>query len=217
MTQFKDKSRQHRSNLTMGLMDYPVLQAADILVYKAGFVPVGEDQVQHVELSQKLPGSSTPGTGLSSPSLRRPFVRAEDHGHGRYDQDVEDLNNYIGILEDEGAIWEKLRTAVTDVARVRRSDVGNPDICNIFTMHRAFSSETELKELDAACRSAGVGCIDCKKVLFKNMMAELTPIGKKPYSSRATRNTSSTHSATAQSHAAGWRPKPWTRCGPPSA
>ncbi len=180
MTQFKDKSRQHRSNLNMGLMDYPVLQAADILVYKAGFVPVGEDQVQHVELSREVARKFNARYGPIFPEPKAVLSCAPRiMGMEGKNKMSKTLNNYIGILEDEGAIWEKLRTAVTDVARVRRSDVGNPDICNIFTMHRAFSSETELKELDAACRSAGVGCIDCKKVLFKNMMAELTPIREK--------------------------------------
>ena len=92
------------------------------------------------------------------------------------------LNNYIGILEDENAVWEKLRTAVTDVARVRRSDPGNPDVCNIYTMHRAFSPEEIMEELARGCRSASMGCIDCKRILLKNMMAELTPIREKAFS-----------------------------------
>ncbi len=180
MTQFKEKSRQHRSNLNMGLMDYPVLQAADILIYKAGFVPVGEDQVQHVELSREVARKFNARYGPIFPEPKAVLSCAPRiMGMEGKSKMSKTLNNYIGILEDESAIWEKLRTAVTDVARVRRSDVGNPDICNIFTMHRAFSPETVLKELDAGCRSAGVGCIDCKKILFKNMMAELTPIREK--------------------------------------
>ncbi len=177
MTQFKDKSRQHRSNINMGLMDYPVLQAADILIYKAGYVPVGEDQVQHVELSREVARKFNARFGPIFPEPKAILSCAPRiMGTEGKSKMSKTLNNYIGILEDEESIWEKLRTAVTDVARVRRTDPGNPEVCNIFTMHRAFSPETAANELAAACRSAGVGCIDCKKILFKNMMAELGPI-----------------------------------------
>ena len=183
MTQFKDKSKQHRGNINMGLMDYPVLQAADILVYKAGFVPVGEDQVQHVELSREVarkfntrfqPVFPEPQAILSC----APKVLGTE-GRSKMSKT---LNNYIGILEDEGNIWEKLRTAVTDVARVKRKDPGDPEVCNIYTMQRAFSPETALLEIDRECRSAGIGCIDCKKILLGTMLAELGPIREKALS-----------------------------------
>lgn len=183
MTQFKDKSKQHRSNINMGLMDYPVLQAADILVYKAGFVPVGEDQVQHVELSREIARKFNAKFGDVFPEPQAilscaPRIMGTD-GKSKMSKT---LNNYIGILEEEGAIWEKLRTAVTDVARVRRTDAGNPEICNIFTMHRAFTPQDVAAELDKGCRNASVGCIDCKRILFKNMVAELNPIREKALS-----------------------------------
>ena len=183
MTQFKDKSKQHRGNINMGLMDYPVLQAADILVYKAGFVPVGEDQVQHVELSREVarkfntrfqPVFPEPQAILSC----APKVLGTE-GKSKMSKT---LNNYIGILEDEAGIWEKLRTAVTDVARVKRKDPGDPEVCNIYTMQRAFSPETALLEIDRECRSAGIGCIDCKKMLLGTMLAELGPIREKALS-----------------------------------
>jgi tryptophanyl-tRNA synthetase len=177
MTQFKDKSKQHRGNINMGLMGYPVLQAADILVYKAGFVPVGEDQVQHVELTREVarrfnsrfgPVFPEPQVLLSS----APRILGVD-GSSKMSKT---LNNYIGLLEEEESMWEKLRTAVTDVNRVRRKDPGNPDICNIFTIHRAFSKEEQMGEIDSGCRTAGIGCIDCKKLLFASMVEELAPI-----------------------------------------
>ncbi len=183
MTQFKDKSKQHRSNINMGLMDYPVLQAADILVYKAGFVPVGEDQVQHVELSREIARKFNARFGEVFPEPQAVLSCAPRiMGTEGKNKMSKTLNNYIGVLEEEGAIWEKLRTAVTDVARVKRTDPGNPDICNIFTMHRAFSPEDVRAELDKGCRNALIGCIDCKRVLFKNMMAELGPIREKALS-----------------------------------
>ncbi len=177
MTQFKDKSKQHRSNINMGLMSYPVLQAADILIYKAGYVPVGEDQVQHVELSREVARkfNSRFGELFPEPEVILSCAPKILGTEGRSKMS-KTLNNYLGILEEESAMWEKLRTAVTDVSRVRRSDPGDPDICNIFTMHRAFSPEQVTSELANGCRTASIGCIDCKKILFKQMMTELTPI-----------------------------------------
>jgi tryptophanyl-tRNA synthetase len=177
MTQFKDKARQHRANINVGLMDYPVLQAADILVYKAGFVPVGEDQVQHVELCREVARKFNSRFGNMFPEPQvilssAPRILGVD-GQGKMSKS---MNNYIGLLEGKEAIWEKLRTAVTDVNRVRRKDPGDPYICNIFTMHRAFSQQEEMDEIEAGCRSAGIGCIDCKKKLFENMYADLLPI-----------------------------------------
>jgi tryptophanyl-tRNA synthetase len=180
MTQFKDKSKQHRGNINMGLMGYPVLQAADILIYKAGFVPVGEDQVQHVELSREVARKFNGRYGEVFPEpqvilSRAPKILGVD-GQAKMSKT---LNNYIGILEDEKDVWEKLRTAVTDVNRVRRSDTGNPEVCNIYTIHRAFSENAMLLEIDKGCRSAAIGCIDCKKMLFENINKELAPVREK--------------------------------------
>lgn len=183
MTQFKDKSKQHRGNINMGLMGYPVLQAADILIYKAGFVPVGEDQVQHVELSREVARKFNCRYGEVFPEpqvilSRAPKILGVD-GQAKMSKT---LNNYIGILEEEKDVWEKLRTAVTDVNRVRRSDTGNPEVCNIYTIHRAFSENAMLLEIDKGCRSAAIGCIDCKKMLFENINKELAPIREKAIS-----------------------------------
>jgi tryptophanyl-tRNA synthetase len=185
MTQFKDKSRQHKSNINMGLMDYPVLQAADILVYRAGFVPVGEDQVQHIELSREIARKFNSRFGDVFPEPEAILSSAPKIlGTEGKSKMSKTLNNYIGMLEDEGGVWEKLRTAVTDVARVRRSDPGSPDVCNIYTMHTAFSPDEVLEEVAGGCRSASIGCIDCKRILLKNMMAELTPIRERAFSLR---------------------------------
>jgi len=183
MTQFKDKSKQHRANINMGLMGYPVLQASDILIYKAGFVPVGEDQVQHVELSREVARKFNARFGEIFPEPKAllsiaPKILGVD-GAAKMSKT---LNNYIGILEDEKAMWEKLRTAVTDVNRVRRADPGNPEVCNIYTIHRAFSDNQALLDVDKGCRAAGIGCIDCKKLLFKNLSEELAPIRDRAFS-----------------------------------
>ena len=177
MTQFKEKAKQHRQNINMGLMDYPVLQAADILIYKANYVPVGEDQIQHVEFCREIARKFNVRYGETFPE---PQVLLSDAprilGTDGKSKMSKSMNNYIGLLEPAEAIWERLRTAVTDENRKRRSDPGNPDRCNIFTMHQAFSKPDQIAFVDHACRTAGIGCIECKQVLFKNMMEEIGPI-----------------------------------------
>jgi tryptophanyl-tRNA synthetase len=86
------------------------------------------------------------------------------------------MGNTVGLLEEPNFIWEKLRPAVTDPARVRRTDPGTPEVCNIYHLHRAFSSPDVVTHVETQCRSAGWGCIECKKVLFENINTELTPI-----------------------------------------
>jgi tryptophanyl-tRNA synthetase len=177
MTQFKDKSKQHQQNINMGLMDYPVLQAADILLYKAGYVPVGKDQVQHIEFSREVARKFNNRFGEVFPEPQAilskiPRVMGMD-GKNKMSKS---LNNYIGILEDPEPIWEKLKPAMTDENRKRRSDPGDPEICNIHTLHQGFSSPDEIEEIEKGCRSAQIGCIDCKKILWENLIKELEPI-----------------------------------------
>jgi tryptophanyl-tRNA synthetase len=177
MTQFKEKAKQHRLNINMGLMDYPVLQAADILIYKAGYVPVGEDQIQHVEFSREVARRFNARFGEIFPEPKvllsnAPRILGTDGGAKM----SKSLNNAIGLLEPPEAIWEKLRTAATCPHRQLRSDPGHPEHCNIFTMHEAFSKPDQIALVDHHCRTAGFGCIDCKETLFKNMMEEIGPI-----------------------------------------
>jgi tryptophanyl-tRNA synthetase len=177
MTQFKEKAKQHRFNVNMGLLDYPVLQAADILIYKAGYVPVGEDQVQHVELTREVARKFNVRFGNTFPEPKvllsdAPRILGTDGGSKM----SKSLNNAIGLLEPPEVIWEKLRTAATCEHRQRRSDPGHPEHCNIFTMHQAFSKPDQIAYVDHNCRTAGFGCLDCKEILFKNMMEELSPI-----------------------------------------
>jgi tryptophanyl-tRNA synthetase len=177
MTQFKEKAKQHRLNINIGLLDYPVLQAADILIYKAGYVPVGEDQVQHVELSREIARKFNGRFGDTFPEPKvllsnAPRILGTD-GQIKMSKS---MNNAIGLLEPPEAIWEKLRTAATCEHRQRRSDPGHPEHCNIFTMHQAFSKPDQISFVDHQCRMAGFGCIDCKKILFENMMEEIGPI-----------------------------------------
>jgi tryptophanyl-tRNA synthetase len=177
MTQFKEKGKQHRHNVNVGLLDYPVLQAADILVYKAGVVPVGEDQIQHVEFSREIARKFNARFGDTFPEPKvilsdAPRILGTD-GNAKMSKS---LNNAIGLLDSPEVIWEKLRTAATCEHRQRRSDPGHPEHCNVFTMHQAFSKPDQIASVDHQCRTAGFGCIDCKEVLFKNMKEEIVPI-----------------------------------------
>jgi len=180
MTQFKDKSQQHRANINMGLLDYPVLQAADILLYKAEVVPVGEDQVQHIELTRRIARRFNNRFGEVFPEPNELLSHTSKIlGLDGKSKMSKSLNNHIGILEPPDDIWEKLRTAVTDENRKRIKDQGNPDICNLFTMHKAFSPQEVIREVDPSCRTAAIGCVECKKKLFEHMMQHFEPIQKR--------------------------------------
>jgi tryptophanyl-tRNA synthetase len=178
-TQFKEKSARQES-VMVGLLTYPVLQAADILLYCADLVPVGEDQVQHLELSRVIArrwnAQFSPTAEffhepkpLLSPSRR---IMGLD-GHAKMSKS---MGNTIGLLESKEQIWEKLRPAVTDPKRVKRTDPGTPEVCNIYHLHKAFSPPATVEHVAVQCSTAGWGCIDCKKVLHESMLQELVPI-----------------------------------------
>jgi tryptophanyl-tRNA synthetase len=179
MTQFKDKSEKMES-IPAGLLCYPVLQAADILLYRANKVPVGEDQVQHLELSREI---ARRWNALYAPSegffpepqpLLTPASRIKGlDGKAKMSKS---LGNTIGILESPEEIWEKLRPAATDPARVTRKDPGTPEICNIYALHQYFSTPDTVNEVAQKCRTAGWGCLDCKRRLADAMIETLAPI-----------------------------------------
>jgi tryptophanyl-tRNA synthetase len=174
MTQFKDKSERQPDSVNAGILFYPVLQAADVLLYGATRVPVGEDQRQHLELAREIvrKWNARFGPTFEEPQAlfsTTPKILGLD-GQAKMSKS---LGNTISLREPDDAIWEKLRTAATDPARVRRTDPGNPDVCNIFTLHKFFSPAERQQEVRAGCTSAGIGCIDCKKWLFEGMRAEL--------------------------------------------
>ncbi|HSG81787.1 MAG TPA: tryptophan--tRNA ligase [Gemmatimonadota bacterium] len=176
MTQYKDKSSRQESVLA-GLLNYPVLQAADILLYLAEFVPVGEDQVQHVELTREIARkwNSRFGPYFPEPEALVGKVRRVLGLDGQAKMS-KSIGNTIGLLESDDEIWGKIRVALTDPQRVRREDPGNPNVCNIFSLHRHFSSEADVAWAEEGCRTAGIGCVECKRRLTDNIIAELTPI-----------------------------------------
>ena len=176
-TQFKEKSGRQES-IAAGLLNYPVLQAADILLYKADMVPVGEDQVQHLELSREISrrwnAAFSEGFFPEPKPLLTPTRRVMGlDGKAKMSKS---LGNTVGLLEEPKDVWEKLRPAVTDPARVKRTDPGTPEVCNIYHLHKAFSPAETVEHVAVQCRTAGWGCIDCKKVLHESMERELAPI-----------------------------------------
>ena len=174
---------------TYGFLGYPLLQAADILMYQADFVPVGEDQVPHVELTREVarrfnqfyPRKIAAGAAdqrrevvfpepkpLLTPAAKLPGTdgRKMSKSYG----------NTILLSEPEDSLRAKLKTMVTDPARVRRSDVGNPDVCPVGDLHKIFSSPETMARVYDGCRSAGIGCIECKKWASDSLWGVLAPI-----------------------------------------
>jgi tryptophanyl-tRNA synthetase len=190
-TQFKEKA-QRQESVSAGLLNYPVLQAADILLYRADMVPVGEDQVQHLELSRvvsrrwnaqfgRLTGKTTEDGADEREEFfpePKPLLTPMRRIMGLDGQTKmsKSMGNTIGMLESPEAIWAKLRPAVTDPKRIKRTDPGTPEVCNIYHLHKAFSDEPTVAHVATQCSTAGWGCIDCKKVLAQSIDQELAPI-----------------------------------------
>src|SRR5271163_1736020 len=164
---------------TYGFLGYPVLQAADILAYKADVVPVGEDQVAHIELTREIARRfngfyGKRGNVFPEPQsllTRAPKLPGTD---GR--KMSKSYGNTILLTDPEPVVRQKLKTMVTDPARVRRSDPGNPDVCPVGDLHKIFSDRAVLEEVYVGCRSAGIGCIECKGWAADAIVEELKPM-----------------------------------------
>jgi tryptophanyl-tRNA synthetase len=182
MTQYKDKRQQHAENINTGLLTYPVLMAADILLYRAAAVPVGDDQKQHLELTREIARAFNSRFGDTFPEPETLVGEgARIRGLDGSAKMSKSLNNYIALTEEADELWQKLRTAVTDPARVRRSDPGNPHICNVFSLHQCFSSEDEIATVEQGCRTASIGCVDCKKMLAANIDRAIEPVRERKH------------------------------------
>jgi tryptophanyl-tRNA synthetase len=179
MTQFKDKSQRFES-VPAGLLNYPVLMAADILLYRADLVPVGEDQTQHLELTREIVRKWNAEFGGEGGFFVEPQPILTEAkriiGLDGQAKMSKSLGNTIGLLEAPEEIWQKLRPAKTDPARVTRKDPGNPEVCNIYHLHRYFSPPETVALVAENCRGAKWGCLDCKRTLADNIIAALAPI-----------------------------------------
>jgi tryptophanyl-tRNA synthetase len=160
-----------------GLFSYPVLQAADILLYKASLVPVGEDQEQHLELCREVAQRFNKKFGNIFPMVKRiegeaPKILGLD---GRQKMS-KSLNNYIGVLESKEEISAKLKPAFTDPDRIKRNDPGTPEKCNIFSMHELLSESSTVQKVKTGCKEGHMGCFECKQLLADSIDRELAPI-----------------------------------------
>ncbi len=177
MTQFKEKSRQNVENVNVGLFNYPVLQAADILLYKGEAVPVGEDQIQHIEFAREVTRKFNAAYGELFPEPKALLSGAKRvMGLDGENKMSKSLNNHIAISDPPEVVQKKLATAMTDPARQRRTDPGEPTKCNIYSLHKLFSTPEQIAWVEEGCRSADIGCVDCKKVLAENINTVLAPI-----------------------------------------
>ena len=177
---FKEKRQQNPDYVNMGLLDYPVLMASDIMLYKSVIVPVGDDQVPHLELTREIARRFNTIFGETFPEPKEKLAPVSRIlGLDGVNKMSKSLDNCIYLDEEKNEIWDKLSTAVTDTNRKRRTDPGNPDVCNIFTIHRLLSKEQEIAYVNKECRAAGIGCLDCKKILLENLDKELEPIRQK--------------------------------------
>jgi tryptophanyl-tRNA synthetase len=175
---YKEKQEEikERDLTTYGFLGYPVLQAADILLYKADYVPVGKDQLPHLELTRELARRFN--------SLYRPvFSEPQEHltkfpkvlgTDGR--KMSKSYGNTINLSDPEPVVRQKLKTMVTDPARVRRHDPGNPDVCPVFDLHKIFSPLPVIDQVNRECRTAEIGCIDCKKLVADRIVERMTPM-----------------------------------------
>jgi len=165
---------------TYGFLGYPLLQAADILIYKAHYVPVGVDQVPHVELTREV---ARRFNFLYKPVLVEPEALLTEFPKipgtdGR--KMSKSYDNAIFLSDAPEEVTAKIKPMVTDPARKRRSDPGNPEVCPVYDLHKVFTPKAERDSyIVPGCTTAGIGCLDCKEVLLKQMLPVLTPISKR--------------------------------------
>lgn len=186
MTQYKDKSQRFES-VPAGILNYPILQAADILLYRAEAVPVGEDQRQHLELTREI-------ARKWNAAYRDGFFPEPDAIIGKAGRILgldgeakmsKSLGNTVGILAEPDEVWARVRTAVTDPQRVRRDDPGRPEVCNVFALHQHFTPGDVIGDIDTRCRTAEIGCVDCKRILGENIAGAFAPMRERAAHYRA--------------------------------
>jgi tryptophanyl-tRNA synthetase len=159
-----------------GLLGYPLLQSADILMYKARYVPVGIDQAPHIELTREVARrfNNAFGPVFPEPDVKLTEIPKVPGTDGR--KMSKSYGNDIELADAPATIEAKIRPMVTDPARKRRSDPGNPDICPVFDLHRIFTPVADREACATGCRTAGIGCLDCKAVLLEHMIPPLAAI-----------------------------------------
>ena len=176
---FKEKVKMQPDNVNYGLVGYPVLMTADIALYKGEVVPVGEDQLPHLELAREIVRRFNSLFGIVFPEPQAkltnfPLVPGLDG----VQKMGKSYDNRIEMAASSQEVSKRVMTAVTDPARRYRSDPGHPDICNVFRLH-SFFTPARVEEIASECRSAGIGCVDCKKILADSINSNLKPFREK--------------------------------------
>jgi tryptophanyl-tRNA synthetase len=172
---FKEKARMQPHNINYGLVGYPVLQTADIVLYRADTVPVGEDQLPHLELAREIVRRFNYLFGETFPEPRAkltqfPLVLGLDGAQKM----SKSYDNHIELAASPQETLKRVMTAVTDPARRYRSDPGHPEVCNVYSLHHFFTA-LRLEEIASRCRAAEIGCVDCKELLAQGINAALEP------------------------------------------
>jgi len=174
---FKEKIRMQPHNINYGLVGYPVLMTADIVLYKSDLVPVGIDQAPHIEFARETVRSFN--FRYNTNALIEPQMKVTEFpkviGTDGVQKMSKSLDNQIELALTPVETSKRVMTMVTDPARVRRTDPGDPDVCNVFSFHKVFSSAEEVAMVNHECRVAGIGCVDCKKLMAKNLNTSLEP------------------------------------------
>lgn len=178
---YKEKQQElkDRDLSTYGFLGYPLLQTADIIIYRAKYVPVGIDQVPHLEISREVARRFNYLYKEVFPepdALLTEFPKVPGVDGRKMSKSYD---NAIYLSDTPKIVEDKLKTMMTDPARKRRTDIGEPDRSPVFQLHKIFSSKEEQAEVAQGCRTAGIGCIDCKKILIKNVFKVLEPIWQK--------------------------------------
>jgi tryptophanyl-tRNA synthetase len=174
---FKEKVRDNPDNVNYGLVGYPVLMSADILLYKADTVPVGTDQIPHLEFAREVVRSFN--HRYNTDILVEPHAKVTQIpkvlGIDGVRKMSKSLNNHIELAATPEETEKRVMEMVTDPQRIRRTDPGDPGVCNVFTLHRIFSPPDQIEEINRDCRKAEIGCVDCKRILAKNLNKHLEP------------------------------------------
>jgi tryptophanyl-tRNA synthetase len=170
---------QNKDLSTFGFLGYPVLQAADILIYKAQGVPVGVDQVPHVEITREIARrfNYLYGTVFPEPEsilTQTPKILGLDRR-----KMSKSYGNAIYLSDTPEEVRAKVMQMVTDPQRARRSDPGNPDVCNVFEFHRLYTAPDTRQQIDGQCRNAEIGCVECKRIMADNLVQALAPMREK--------------------------------------
>jgi len=174
---FKEKVRENPNNVNYGLVGYPVLMAADIALYKTDAVPVGIDQAPHIEFTREIVRSFN--FRYSTHVLVEPQMKTTEIpkvlGIDGKEKMSKSLNNHIEIAATPEETRKRVMEMVTDPARIKRTDPGHPEVCNVFSLHKIFTPPADVQAIDRECRSAERGCVDCKKQFAENLNKALEP------------------------------------------